>query len=308
MTDMEFLTTDLDIGLKPERPEAGAEMEIRVAPAGGGLAERDGLIAMLRDAEGEDLGTAPLLRDPDNGTVRAVLRVPAPTMIGEHRWSVCVTEADDPVAKKVLAFEVGAHVVRPSVWNLPPAITAGDRVRFTVGLACATGCSAADWAFVIEDAEGSVLHHGVTGPETLPGTEGLHGADIELAAPDQAGRHVWRVRPVDPGHGIAHAPIAGEIHLNVVRRPDRMIRVNVVDAVSGEPVPRARVVAHPFRAVTDDAGRAEIPVPSGSYRVFVSGHQYFPFQSEVDLQVEVDIEIVAEMHVDRPFDETDQWA
>jgi hypothetical protein len=308
MTEMELLSAALDIRLKPERPEAGAEMEIRVAPADGAGAAPEGAVAVVRDADGQDIATAPLQKNPDDGAIRAVLRLAAPDAIGDHRWSVSLQDAGGEIAAGVLTFAVGAHAVRPSVWNLPPAITAGERFGFTVGLACAAGCAAAGWGFVLEDQDGRVLQSAMAGPEPLPGTAGVHGARIDVVAPSEAGRHVWRLRPVQTGGDGLHAPVAVDVHLNVVRRPDRVIRVRARDAASGAPVARARVVAHPFRAMTDADGLAELAVPAGAYRLFVSGPPYFPFRAEIDTGPEVPVEILAEMHHDRPFDETDQWS
>ena len=307
MIDMELLTTDLGIGLRPERPEAGAEMEVRVTP-GEGLARRDGLIVVLRDGTGEDLAIAPLHTNAEDGAIRAVLRVAAPVALGDHRWSVGLSDGQGTLAEDALTFEVVAPAIRPSIWNLPSAIVAGERFGFTVGFASAPTREAAGWAFVLEDQDGTVLKTGVTDHDPLPGQAGIHGAEIELVAPSRPGRHVWRLRPAEPGGDGPHVPVAVDVHLNVVRPPDRLIRLRAVDAATGAPVARARVVAHPFRALTDAEGQAEIAVPSGSYRVFVSGLQYFPFRAEIDLETEEAVEILAELYVDRPFDETDQWA
>ncbi|MGP1355800.1 carboxypeptidase-like regulatory domain-containing protein [Roseicyclus sp.] len=304
MTDTELMSDALDIRLKPDRPEAGAEMEIQVAAA---PADVDGLIVELCDGGGADLAWAKLERDPDGGRMRALLRLAAPRAPGHHTLSVRVLGSDGPVAERALAVEVVAPVVRPSVWNLPPAIPAGQSFRFTVGLASTPGWSAANRGFVVEDADGNSVQSGLTGAEAVAGSEGLFSAEVEVAAPVKSGRHLWRVRPLDPGTDAPRI-VSAEVHLNVVQPPDRVIRIRARDAVTGAPVERARVVAHPFRALTDAEGRAEIAVPAGAYRVFVSGHQYFPFRSDADLAAADAVDIVAEMHVDRAFDEADQWA
>ncbi|PWK62384.1 carboxypeptidase-like regulatory domain-containing protein [Roseicyclus mahoneyensis] len=308
MTDMTSENTDLEIGVKPTQPEAGGPMQVSVALRGDSAAQADGLMAVLKDADGQDLASAPFQTDPDDGTLRARLNMIAPMAVGDCRWTLSVMRSAQTLARADVAFAVAAHILRPSVWNLPAAITAGETFRCTVGLAGAVSCSAANWAFVIEDQDGTVLKTGVTGPEPAPGTQGLHCAEITLRAPDRPGRQVWRVRPADPGLDHPHAPVCADIHLNVVARPDRVIRVLVQDAVSGEPVERARVTAHPFRTFTDAEGRARIDVPAGSYTVFVSGLQYFAFKTEADVQGDAEVDIIARMHVDRTYDEVDQWA
>jgi hypothetical protein len=308
MTEMELETTDLDIGVRPDRPDAGGPMQIKVTLKGDLAADTDGLMAVLKDADGEDLATAPIAVDPADGAARAVLGVTAPDSVGDVRWDLRVTRADDTLASAGVSFSVAPTVIRPSVWNLPTAITAGETFRFTVGLADASSRSAANRAFVVEDQDGAVLHSDTTGPIPVPGTNGLHCAEVELRAPTRAGRHLWRVRPADAGPDRAEAPAPADIHLNVVGSPDRVIKILALDAVSGQPVDRARVVAHPFRTHTNAEGRAEIAVPAGSYTVFVSGLQYFAFKAEADLEKNATIEIRAEMHVDRAYDEVDQWA
>lgn len=308
MTDTTLEIIDLEIGVKPAQPEAGAPLQVNAALRGNLPAQAQNLLAVLQDAEGQPLASASFENDPSDGKPRARLGVTAPDTIGDCRWRLCVTHDDSVLTQAEVAFSVAAHVIRPSVWNLPPAITAGDTFRCTVGLACGTACSAAHWAFDVEDQDGTLLQSGVTGPEPAPGTLGLHCTEITLRAPDRPGRHVWRVRPSDPGGDPAHAPVCSDVHLNVVARPDRVIRVQVRDAVSGAPVARARVSAHPFRTLTDAEGRAEIAVPAGSYTVFVSGLDYFAFKAEADLCDDSTVDITAVMQVDRAYDEADQWA
>jgi hypothetical protein len=307
MTDTRHLTAQLDIRIKPDTPEAGAEMEIKVAPADERLADPGGATVTLRDDAGHVLASRPLERDPESDKTRALLRVAAPGTPGTSSWSVCVSDADGTLAETAVPFEVVGPVIRPSVWNLPPAITAGTTVRFSVGLASTPCWSAANRTFLVEDADGRLLHSGVTGPDAGALT-GVHSADVELTAPAEAGRHLWRVRLAKTGDAALLRSEAIVVPLNVVRPPDRVIRLRAYDADSGQPVERARVVAHPFRTVTGPDGCAEIAVPSGTYRVFVSGQQYFPFRSDADMRTAVSVEILAAMHVDRPFDEVDQWS
>ena len=47
-----------------------------------------------------------------------------------------------------------------------------------------------------------------------------------------------------------------------------------------------------YRAFTNERGVAEVKVPKGEYRLFVSGKNYFPFRS--DSEVSTDMTIRAE--------------
>ena len=78
-----------------------------------------------------------------------------------------------------------------------------------------------------------------------------------------------------------------------------------VDLESQTPVEGAKVVAHPYRTLTDAQGRAELRVPGGAYRLFVSGKQYFPFRHDCD--VTADVTVRAELAVDRELSDDDIW-
>ena len=310
MTEKDLVepTIGLETSITPARPDAGAPLAIKISTADGTSLHAEGLQAVLLDARMETLATAPVDIDEADGTGRASLMVTAPAAVGECWWSLALRAGDETLALTDVTFDVRAHRIAPIVWDVPSAITAGEVFRFQVGLRCSSACPSATWAFVVEDADGKELHSGTTGSAPAPGTDALHFVEVALHAPDQDGRYVWHVRPTDPGLDLPHAPALAEVHRNVVRRPDHVIRVLALDAQTREPVERAKVVAHPFRTMTDAEGRAEIAVPSGAYTVFVSGHQYFAFQQTADVAQHGDIEIMAEMYVDRAYDEVDEWA
>jgi hypothetical protein len=300
----------LDILVKPERPDAGAPMIVMLSSR---LDREDckGLAATLLDAEGEVLATAPVVFDVDNQRAVANLTTTAPEAPGAHRWQVALhaedAEEDDPVlAVAEVDFDSCAHSIRPTVWGVPPAVEQGKSFRISVGLRCTAGCPSAGWAFRVLDAEGAEVASGLTGDAPAPGTDALHFAEVELRAPDAEGLHVWTVQPVSPEAEMPHAVQPVDLRLTVTAGAQHVIRVRARDAASGEPIARAKVVAHPFSTLTGADGTAELPVPRGRYRVFVSGRRYFPFRQE--LEVAGDLELLAELHIDREYDEVEQWA
>jgi hypothetical protein len=305
---------DLDIQLQPEHPDAAAPMAVLLTMPQDGGGERS-LIATLIDAEGATLATAPLGHDIDNRRLVAKLPAIAPETPGAHHWHVLLQAADaaedaPPLAAVEVAFESCAHSIRPTVWGVPPAVERGRPFRVAVGLRCSAGCPSAGWEFRVLDAAGTEIATGRTGAAPAPGTDALHFTELELPAPEAEGKHVWTVLPVRPAAGPdgapPHAVKPAELRLTVVPRAEHVIRIRAVDAASGAPLERAKVVAHPFRAFTGPGGCAELPVPRGTYRVFVSGRPYFPFRQDTD--VDGDIDIVAQMYPDRDYDEADQWA
>ena len=94
--------------------------------------------------------------------------------------------------------------------------------------------------------------------------------------------------------------------MRVVSAPECLLAVTAVDAESGAPVEGARVVAHPYRTVTDARGMAELRVPAGEYRLFVSGKGCIPFR--FDGEVKGDTRIRAELEQDRELSDADVWS
>jgi hypothetical protein len=75
---------------------------------------------------------------------------------------------------------------------------------------------------------------------------------------------------------------------------------------SQTPVEGAKVVLHPYKTFTDERGMAEVSVPRGEYRLFVSGKKHFPFKSDCDVQT--DLTIRAELALDLELTDADIWS
>jgi hypothetical protein len=81
-----------------------------------------------------------------------------------------------------------------------------------------------------------------------------------------------------------------------VGRPEYLVTVETVDGVDHTPLSGARVVMHPYRAVTDERGIAKVRVAKGAYKLFVSQTRYVTFGLPVD--VEADMTARAELYVE----------
>jgi len=84
------------------------------------------------------------------------------------------------------------------------------------------------------------------------------------------------------------------------------LKVIAVDARSRAPVPGAKVVVHPYHALTNAEGIAELRVPKGAYRLFVSGRDRFPFRS--DGEIDSDVTIQAELDEDFGPSDAELWS
>jgi hypothetical protein len=81
--------------------------------------------------------------------------------------------------------------------------------------------------------------------------------------------------------------------VRTVSHPEYVVTVEAVDQASQTPISGARVVMHPYKAVTDERGVAEVRVAKGAYRLFVSQTKYLTFG--VPVEVSADITARAEL-------------
>ena len=199
----------------------------------------------------------------------------------------------------------GPHDTRVVVWDKPAAVERGKRFAVRVGAACSSKCAAAGWRVEVRDHEGERRATATLGDDPWPGTDALHHAEVTLVAPDVEGLHTWAAALTD-GLEVAHTGGRVGFGVQVVSAPACRLRVVAVDAESGKPVEGARVVAHPYRAVTDERGVAEMRVPAGEYRLFVSGRGSIPFR--FDGEVTADRTIRAELAQDVELSDADIWS
>jgi len=168
------------------------------------------------------------------------------------------------------------------VWDVPSAIVAGERFRIKVGIKCSNECHLTNTDFGIYDNEGAQLATGTLSDERWPGTTGLYVAEVELEAPAGEGLYSWSVK-------TPHAEGSSSFGVRVVSPPECLVRVEAVDQITQTPISGARLVMHPYKAVSDERGVAEVRVAKGAYTLFVSQTGYLTF----GLPVKVDADMTA---------------
>jgi hypothetical protein len=105
---------------------------------------------------------------------------------------------------------------------------------------------------------------------------------------------------------VTHTAATASVSVRAVPHPECLLRVVAVDARSRMPSPGAKVVIHPYRALTNADGIAEFRVPKGAYRLFVSGRDRFPFRS--DGEIRSDVTIQAELDEDLGPSDAELWS
>jgi len=197
--------------------------------------------------------------------------------------------------------EAGAaapHAVELTVWDVPAAAEAGERFAVSVGARCSAGCDLGGRELSLFDQEGSPAGTVKLGHAIWPGTEALYFAEVEARAPLEAGSHQWEAKIAGWDAELPHAPGSFPLMVRVVTAPDCEVTVRAVDREKQTPIKGARVVMHPYRAVTDDNGIARVRVARGHYDILVSGSQYMPACASVE--VTADMITSAELDADQP--------
>lgn len=201
------------------------------------------------------------------------------------------------------------HATRVVVWDVPVAVEPGAAFHIKVGVKCAAECSSAGRVVEIRDAAGQALACASVGETPWPGTASLHYAELELRAPSVEGLHACEAHVaagVEAAGVPAHEVASARFQIRTARAPECRLKVIAVDARSRVPVPGAKVVVHPYHALTNAEGVAELRVPKGAYRLFVSGRDRFPFRS--DGEIDSDVTIQAELDEDFGPSDAELWS
>jgi hypothetical protein len=176
-----------------------------------------------------------------------------------------------------------AHTTSVVVWEVPTSLVVGETFRVKVGIKCSEECQLANAQFAIYDHEETAVAAGVLSGDVWPGTTGLYVAEVELRAPAEQGLYTWSVRAPVANLGVLHEGGASTFGVRVVNQPEHRVVIQVFDKDSQAALAGARVVMHPYHALTDERGVAELRVAGGAYRLFVSQTRYQTFGLPVEV-------------------------
>jgi hypothetical protein len=198
------------------------------------------------------------------------------------------------------------HNISVIVWDVPSAIECSAKFSLRIGVKCPFECRHDEWLIEVNDHNGNQNACTSLSDEPWPDTTALYYAEMELTAPDSTGIYSWVAKVPAIEKDISHTECAAGFNLRVVAKPECILTVEAIDSESQSPVAGAKVVVHPYRTTTDKNGMAQVRVPKGEYRLFVSGKNYFPFRSEREVQS--DMTIRAELAVDQELSDADEWS
>lgn len=230
---------------------------------------------------------------------------------GEYEWSAVlpahVTNGlsyED--ASAPISFTVNAHKTSVVVWDIPTAIVHGDKFRIRVGVSCSLGCNLANSGIEIYDHEGAQMATATSGSEPWRGTTALYFVEVDLVAPEAQDQYRWDARVPAPDLEMPHKEGTAGFGVTVVPPPECMVTIEAIDREKQTPIKRMQIVMHPYRAITDEHGVAELRVPKGEYDIFVSGSKYCSIRTAV--KVTGDMTSRAELDPDKEPTEEVFWS
>ena len=299
------------VEVSPGEVDAGADMTLKgkvsCSPAG----DLRGTTLLIKDHDGALAESIELTEFDGETNETSEFVVKAPVTPGAHTWlAVCQAHAKAGMSHEdtsaPFSFTVKPHSTRVVVWDAPSAIECGENFSVKLGIKCSSECRPDGWSIEVHDHDGTLQATATLGDDPWPGTAALYYTEVDLSAPDKKGLYPWEAKAPASGLGIPHAECIARFGVRVVPRPECLLTVVAIDADSQAPVKGARVVVHPYKAFTDERGVAEVRIPEGEYRLFVSGKGYFPFRS--DGEVKTDVTIRAELALDLGLSDADVWS
>jgi hypothetical protein len=297
--------TTCAVDVSPGVVDAGAELTLQGKVSCSPACDLRGHTLLIKDQTGAIAGRAEI-REFDGVTyTTGEFVVKAPFQPGVYTWlAVSPAVVKEGVSymqvSTPISFSVKPHTTHVVAWDAPSAVVVGERFRMKVGIKCPNECDLTNGDFGIYDHEGGQVARGTLTGDRWPGTSGLYVAEVELEAPAREGLYTWSVRRQGSDVEVLHAEGSISFGVRVVSHPQYLVTVEAVDKDNQAPLKGARVVMHPYKAVTDERGIAEVRVAKGAYKLFVSQTKYLthglPVEVTADMKarVELDLEPVPE--------------
>src|SRR5215831_1413135 len=111
-----------------------------------------------------------------------------------------------------MTVETTLHATSLAVWDVPPAVAAGECLTVKVGAKSVAGCALSGCAVEVLDQAGAALASGRLGELPWPGTAALFWTELELCAPLALGLSIFTARldtaGIQPSHQSASSPFS----------------------------------------------------------------------------------------------------
>ena len=309
--DMTRTIGECRVEVSPLEVDAGADMTLKGKVSCSPPGDLRGKTLLIKDQDGASVKSIELTEFDGEVNETMAFVVKAPLRPGAYTWlAVCPAHATAGIsheeASSPFSFTVKPHSTRVVVWDAPSAIECGKKFSIKFGVKCSSECRPDGWVVEVCDHDAKKLARSTLSDDAWTDTAALYYTEVELTAPDTEGLYAWEAWAPAAGLDIPHTECVASFSVRVVPAAECVLTVQAIDVESQTPVEGAKVVVHPYRAFTDERGLAEVSVPKGEYRLFVSGKNYFPFRS--DCAVKTDTTIRAELALDLELQDADIWS
>jgi hypothetical protein len=309
--DMTGKISALSCEVSPSEVDAGADITLKGTVSCSPARDLRGKTLVIKDQDGTLAESIELTAFDGETNETSEFVVKAPLRPGSYTWlAVCSAHTAAGLSYEEtsapFSFTVKPHSTQVVVWDAPSTIECGERFSIKFGVKCSAECRPDGWALEVRNHEGKKLAGAILNDAPWPDTAALYYSEVNLTAPDTEGLYAWEAKTTAPGLDVPHAGCVASFGVRVVPTPECVLTVEAIDMESQTPVKGAKVVVHPYRAFTDERGVAQVRIPKGEYRLFVSGKSYFPFRR--DGEAETDIAIRAELAVDLGLSDADIWS
>jgi len=211
----------------------------------------------------------------------------APRTMGEHTWRAVFAGVERSRVRHeetsvAFTFTTLAHTAHVHAWGMPPAIAAGEQFKFNVGIKCSAGCNLSGRPLSVVDHDGVQVGTATLRDDVWPGTTALYFAEVEATAPATVGDFQWQVMTPQCDEGL-HADGSCSVTMKFAHPPDHEIIVETIDSATRTPINGVHVRCFPYQGYTDESGMAKVKVAKGRYTLYVSGFNYIPHESIIDV-------------------------
>ena len=237
------------------------------------------------------------------------VQMKAPPRAGDHTWTL-VLPAQESNDSDLVHHECVAPIsfrTKPvdsslAVWDIPSSVVTGGPLQIKVGAKSAADCTLAGKGIEICGEDGTVVARSVLGDTPFPGTSALYWAAVDLVAPPNERIFSLSARFEAGELDLDHNSSVTRFGLVVVRPPEHMVTVRVVEQGTGAPITDVQIRLGAYRAETDQNGQAQINSAKGTFElnIWKIGYDAPPGTVGVDADILVRVDAVVV-----PEDDTD---
>jgi hypothetical protein len=283
-------------GSPPAEVAVGSEIELQVHLSCSEGCELDGAQIDVAAPDGT-LSTVRLF-GRQGADAAGAIALKAPQTVGQHAWSMAFPAQEiagirHEASRTTVSVTTRPHATSLAVWDMPAPVVAGERFTIKVGAKSSADCQLEGQRIEICDETGSVAGRATLQGSPWTGTSGLYWTEVELCAPAHEGLSSWSARFTPAALESVHDETSSQFHVAVVRPPEHLVTVKIIEKESAAPVGDVQVRLGAYRGATDQCGLAQIRVGKGRYDLHIWKVGYEAPGRTVDIDDDLAFEIEA---------------